>query len=372
MSSRPACNRGAAPILGESESIDADFYHRDGVIQRGSKDIWDCSVCLTEYDCNTGYTLKCGHGFHRRCIAKWVRAPRAQADTCPHCRRPMPRSQRSELKKGTAKNLREAAAKGDLWYVKRLVNNGVLPDQADNDGRTPLYIAAQNGHQDVVKWLGGKGPDEGGADVNQAMNGGFTPLYIAAYNGHVNVVKWLGGKGPDEGGADVNQANKDGATPLFAAAVKGHLAVVKWLGGKGPDQGKADVNQATNKGETPLFIAALKGRLDVVKWVGGKGPDQGGADVNLTTNDGATPLYVAAGEGHLDVVKWLCDKTNAFYDLDKEARESVVEGAHGDVVLWLTDYAERVEHWEDADDDTEDDDTEDDDTEDEPMYTAEV
>ena len=325
---------------------------------------WDCAVCLTEYDCNTGYTLKCGHGFHRRCIAKWVRAPRAQADKCPHCRRPMPRSQRSELKKGTAKNLRDAAKIGDLWYVKRLVNNGVLPDETNNDGYTPLYIAAQLNRLDVVKWLGGKGPDEGGADVNQAANDGGTPLIIAAQKGHLDVVKWLGGKGLDEGGADVNQTMNGGATPLYVAAQQNNLDVVKWLGGKGLDQGGADVNLAADGGWTPLLIAAFHGRLDMVKWLGGKGAHEGGADVNQATNDGATPLYLAAGEGHLDVVKWLCDKTNAFYDLGKVARERMVEGAHGDVVLWLTRKAELTEHWEDADDDTEDDDTEDDDTED--------
>ena len=44
---------------------------------------------------------------------------------------------------------------------------------------------------------------EAGADVNKADNGGWTPLYRAAQNGHEAVVKAL-----IEAGADVNKADK--------------------------------------------------------------------------------------------------------------------------------------------------------------------
>ena len=130
----------------------------------------------------------------------------------------------------------------------------------------------------------------------------------AAEKGHLDVVKWLGGKGPEEGGADVNQADNDGTTPLCIAALNGHVNVVKWLGGKGPDQGKADVNQANNNGCTPLYIAAEDGRLDMVKWLGGKGPEEGGADLNLARNNGWTPLAAAAYFRRPDVAKWFLDQ----------------------------------------------------------------
>jgi ankyrin repeat protein len=49
-----------------------------------------------------------------------------------------------------------------------------------------LFIAAQNGHLDVVRHL-----VEVGADKDQAQNQGATPLFIAAQNGHLDVVRHL-------------------------------------------------------------------------------------------------------------------------------------------------------------------------------------
>ena len=65
---------------------------------------------------------------------------------------------------------------------------------------------------------------EAGADVNKATDVGATPLYIAAQNGHEAVVRAL-----IELGADINKAKDDGWTPLFIAAEKGHETVVRAL-----------------------------------------------------------------------------------------------------------------------------------------------
>ena len=59
---------------------------------------------------------------------------------------------------------------------------------------TPLYIAAEFGHEAVVRTL-----MEAGADVNKATDDGVTPLYMAAYKGHEAMVRTL-----MEAGADVN------------------------------------------------------------------------------------------------------------------------------------------------------------------------
>jgi ankyrin repeat protein len=46
-------------------------------------------------------------------------------------------------------------------------------------------------------------------DVNKANNAGCTPLFIAAQNGHESIVQYL----VKELGADINQGEKRGGTP---------------------------------------------------------------------------------------------------------------------------------------------------------------
>ena len=80
-----------------------------------------------------------------------------------------------------------------------------------DDGRTPLYIAAQNDNLDMARYLAG----EAHADVNKARTDtGGTPLLIAASQGNLDVVRYLAG----EAHADVNQATNNGSTPLPIAA----------------------------------------------------------------------------------------------------------------------------------------------------------
>ena len=75
---------------------------------------------------------------------------------------------------------------------------------------------------------------EAGADVNKAMDEGDSPLYNAADRGHQAVVRVL-----VQAGADINKAMDDDATPLFIAAQEGHEAVVRALIEAGADVGVA-------------------------------------------------------------------------------------------------------------------------------------
>ena len=69
-----------------------------------------------------------------------------------------------------------------------LVESGANKDQGTtDDGSTPLFIAAEKGHLEVVRFL-----VESGANKDQGTtNYGATAVFIAARNGHLEVVRFL-------------------------------------------------------------------------------------------------------------------------------------------------------------------------------------
>jgi len=151
-------------------------------------------------------------------------------------------SQRSSLNKKAdiSNDLIDAAEKGNLELIKKLVEQGVDVHARDD---AALRWAAESGHLDVVKYL-----VEQGANVHA---GDDLALRWAAGNGHLDVVKYL-----VEQGANVH-AGDDAA--LRWAAGSGHLDVVKYLVEQGANVHAGD--------DLALRWAAGRGHLDVVKYL---------------------------------------------------------------------------------------------------------
>jgi hypothetical protein len=157
-------------------------------------------------------------------------------------------------------------------------------NRADKGGRTPLFIAAEYGQLDVVRYLG----NQTSVSVRAIMDNGVTSLYVAAQIGHVNVVRCLAALG-----GDVNHADLVGGNILYTAAQHGHLDVVKAL----VKEFGADVKKATLAGATPLLVAAFLGRLHMVHWF----LEDGGASVNEVDRHGNTVWNALKLEGAEDV-----------------------------------------------------------------------
>ena len=124
----------------------------------------------------------------------------------------------------------------------------------DDVGLTPLMIAAKYGKLAAVQFL-----YYSGADVDQKNRLDRTPLHLAALNGHLEIVKFL----VKDCEADVNKTNKWDKTPLHYAAEEGRIDVVQFLV---QDCG-VDVNQKNRYEETPLHLATQRRHKEIVEFL---------------------------------------------------------------------------------------------------------
>mmetsp|Transcript_87910 Transcript_87910/g.175853 ORF Transcript_87910/g.175853 Transcript_87910/m.175853 type:complete len:392 (+) Transcript_87910:74-1249(+) len=149
-------------------------------------------------------------------------------------------------------------------------------------GETALYLAAQEGNDDVIRVLT---QEAGVTDLNVAITlGGWTPVYASAQHNHLSTTELL-----LSSGADVNLVDHAGNAPLHVGAMQGYTGIVALLCAHG-----ADINVANKEGDTSLLMATKDGHNDVIEIL----VEEYGADPSTPDKDGYTPIYVAAQEGH--------------------------------------------------------------------------
>eukprot|EP00435_Cladocopium_sp_Y103_P073648 s178_g44.t1 len=167
-----------------------------------------------------------------------------------------------------------------LGLVTRLVAN--LVNERDQE---PLFLAAQEGHFDLVRRL-----LEAEANINAAHEAGDTALHVATAAGHLDIVRHLVKRC-----AKKDRPNYEGETPLLVACRERHEPLVRYL-----VENRCSTNQSCRPGITPLWIAGAAGDLEIVRCV-----VEVRAAVDHESWNGVTPLTVAANNFHWHVTEYL-------------------------------------------------------------------
>ncbi|WP_265027666.1 ankyrin repeat domain-containing protein [Wolbachia endosymbiont (group B) of Chorthippus parallelus] len=177
-----------------------------------------------------------------------------------------------------------ATACGHENIVKLLLKNekGLL--SVNNKGKSdwrPLHYAAEGGHLPIVKFL-----IEKKADINAVNSDGKTPLELAREREHQEIVSLL-----------LNEALFE---QVFGAVKKGNLDEVKGYLDAG-----ANVNHSDLQGWTPLHHAANR-TIDDDEFV--RFLVEKGANIDAKTNDGNKPLHIASSHAHINIVRFFVDE----------------------------------------------------------------
>uniref|UniRef100_A0A8D1MU91 Ankyrin-3 n=1 Tax=Sus scrofa TaxID=9823 RepID=A0A8D1MU91_PIG len=181
-----------------------------------------------------------------------------------------------------------AARKDDTKAAALLLQNDNNADVESKSGFTPLHIAAHYGNINVATLLLNRA-----AAVDFTARNDITPLHVASKRGNANMVKLLLDRG-----AKIDAKTRDGLTPLHCGARSGHEQVVEMLLDRA-----APILSKTKNGLSPLHMATQGDHLNCVQLL-----LQHNVPVDDVTNDYLTALHVAAHCGHYKVAKVLLDK----------------------------------------------------------------
>lgn len=191
--------------------------------------------------------------------------------------------------------------------------------EENNDKDTPLHLAAEGGHAEVVKLLL---EYSSSLDLEVKNVHGNTLLHQATMNGRDKVVQVLLDHAPTQ--FDLDDENNDGNTPLHLAAKEGHVEVVRVLFGCALELQLDKKNKDKN---TPLHLAMKGGYLEVVK-VFLEHADAEKCGLDSTNVEGNSPLHLAIEQGHVEVVKELLERAGTKLKLNEKNRNGSNTALH--------------------------------------------
>lgn len=173
--------------------------------------------------------------------------------------------------------IHDATTKGDIEAVKAILDR--YPHCIDaidtNTEQTPLHIAAQHGHDEIVEVL----IEKGSRAFSMTDNFGQTPLFTALNYGNDIIASFL--LTPES--SVINIPTKRGWTSMHAVVYhsNGTFLIEKFM-----RIGCITIDATDRYGSTPLHYAAICGNTEAIKTL----IRLGSQSIGCKDNEGMTPL----------------------------------------------------------------------------------
>lgn len=200
--------------------------------------------------------------------------------------------------------------------MRFLVEQGATVNQADNEGWTPLHVAASCGYLDIARYLLSHG-----ANIAAVNSDGDLPLDLAESDAMEGLLK----AEITRRGVDV-EAAKRAEEELLLHDTR------CWLNG-----GAMPEARHPRTGASALHVAAAKGYIEVMRLL-----LQAGYDPELRDGDGWTPLHAAAHWGVEDACRLLAEHGGGMDSLT-HAGQRPCDLADEEVLSLLEELAQKQE-----------------------------
>jgi ankyrin repeat protein len=187
--------------------------------------------------------------------------------------------------------LHEAAAKGDVAEIEKLIAAGEKPNIQDAKSRTPLHVAAYLKQHAAARALLKLGANPNALEIDR-----YDIVTIAAVANDLEMLKVA----LDGGASAKTITSRYDGTALIAAAHLGHAEAVKML-----IAAKAPLNHVNNLGWTALMEAVVLGNGGANHTATLRALVEAGCDVNIADKQGATPLQHARRRGYVEMARIL-------------------------------------------------------------------
>ncbi|CAC5426448.1 unnamed protein product [Mytilus coruscus] len=199
-------------------------------------------------------------------------------------------------------------------------------DLCDNNGRSSLYWASHQGHVIVIKKLLHHSSKVNKCDtkVNNLLH---HSAEVHKYTGKDISSLWIASQQEHVNdikdlllhSADINRCNGNVFSPLCIAIERGHVNAVKEL-----LQHSIEVNKCDERGVSPLWIASqARHVLVVVELL------LHSADINKFNDKDVSPLWIASDRGHVNVVKELLQHSIEVNKCDERGVSPYVDSKSG-------------------------------------------